>query len=72
MTIGSQISSMTNPIGPEQPSYLPLNSEKMMADFFYTLASININLSAPNLAKMYITIRSPMSSIMVHVGPNRS
>ena len=30
----------------------------------YTLASTNIEQSAPNLVKMYVTIRSRMSSIM--------
>ena len=33
-------------------------------NFGYTLASPNINQSAPNLVKMYVTIRSQMSSIM--------
>ena len=33
-------------------------------DFVYTLASTNINQSAPNLVKMYVTIRSRMSLIM--------
>ena len=33
-------------------------------DFVYTLASPNINQSAPNFVKMYVTIRSPMSLIM--------
>ena len=33
-------------------------------DFVYTLASPNINQSAPNLVKMYATTRSRMSSIM--------
>ena len=33
-------------------------------DFVYTLASTNINQSALNLVKRYITIRSFMSSIM--------
>ena len=27
------------------------------SDFVYTLASTNINKSAPNLVKMYVTIR---------------
>ena len=31
------------------------------SDFVYTLASTNINQSAPNLVKMYVTIRSRMS-----------
>ena len=33
------------------------------SDFVYALVSININQSAPNLVKMYVTIRSQMSSI---------
>ena len=32
------------------------------SDFVYTLASTNINQSAPKLVKMYVTIRSRMSS----------
>ena len=35
-----------------------------IAVFVYTLASTNINQSAPNLVKMYLTIRSLISSIM--------
>ena len=34
-----------------------------------TLASTNINQSAPNLVRMYMTIRSRMSSIMELIGP---
>ena len=37
-------------------------------DLVYTLASTNINQSAPNLVKMYVTIRSRMSSIMDLIG----
>ena len=33
-------------------------------DFIYILASPNINQSAPNLVKMYVTIRSWISSII--------
>ena len=33
-------------------------------DFVYTLAYTNINQSAPNLVKMYVTIRSQMNLIM--------
>ena len=33
-------------------------------DFVYTLAFPNINQSAPNLVKMYVAIRSQMSSII--------
>ena len=38
------------------------------SDFVYTLASTNIDQSAPNLVKMYVTIRSRMSSIMHLIG----
>ena len=40
--------------------------------FVYTLASKNIDQSAPNLVKMYMTIRSLMSSIMDLIGPELS
>ena len=39
------------------------------SDFVYTLASTNIDQSAPNLVKMYMTIRSRMSLIMELIGP---
>ena len=38
------------------------------SDFAYTLASTNIDQSTPNLVKMYLTIRSRMSSIMDLIG----
>ena len=41
-------------------------------DFVYTLASTNINQSAPNLVKMYVTMRSQMSLIMDVIGPELS
>ena len=34
------------------------------SDFVYTLASTNVDQSAPDLVKMYMTIRSWMGSIM--------
>ena len=37
-----------------------------------TLASTNINQSAPNLVKVYMTIRSQMSLIMELIGPELS
>ena len=41
---------------------MPLNFKKMAeSDFVYTLASTNINQSAPFLVKMYVTIRSQIS-----------
>ena len=41
------------------------NSEN---DFVYTLASTNIDQSAPNLVRMYVIIRSWMSLIMDLIG----
>ena len=43
------------------------------SDFVYTPASTNIDQSAPNLVKMYMTIlRSPMSFIMDVIRPELS
>ena len=42
------------------------------SDFVYTLASTNIDQSAPNLVKMYVVIRSQMSLIMDLIGPKLS
>ena len=41
-------------------------------DFVYTLSSTNIDQSAPNLIKLYVIIRSEMSSIMDVIGPELS
>ena len=41
-------------------------------DFVYTLSSTNIDQSAPNLVKMYVIIRSQMSSKMDPIGPELS
>ena len=49
----------------EHPELFALEFGKIAeSDFVYTLASTNIDQSAPNLVKMYMTIRSHMSSIM--------
>ena len=45
-------------------SYLPLNLEKLLNLTVYTLASTNIDQSAPNLATIYMPIKSQMSSII--------
>ena len=42
------------------------------SDFVYTLASTNIDQSAPNLVKMYMIIRFRMRSIMDLMGPELS
>ena len=57
---------------PEHPELFALEFGKIAeSDFVYTVASTNINQSAPNLVKMYITIRSRMSSIIGLIGPEQ-
>ena len=51
-------------IGPQLSELSALELEKFaILDFVYTLASANIDQSVPNLAIIYIPIRSRMSSI---------
>ena len=58
---------------PEHPELFALEFVKIAeTDFVYTLASTNINQSAPNLVKMYVTISSKMSLIMNVIGPELS
>ena len=58
---------------PEHLELLALEFGKIpKTDFVYTLVSPNINQSAPNLVKMYVTIRSRMSSIMDLIGAELS
>ena len=65
MLIRSRMSSIMGQIEAEHPELLALEFGKIAeSDFVYTLASTNINQSAPNLVKIYVTIRSWMSSIM--------
>ena len=60
-------------IKPEYPELFALEFGKIAeTDFVYTLASTNMNRSAPNLVKMYVTIRYQMSSIMDLIGPELS
>ena len=60
-------------IKPEHRELFALEFGKIAeSDFVYTLASTNINQSAPNLVKMCVTIRSWMSSIMVLIKPELS
>ena len=60
-------------IKPENPELFALEFGKIAeTDFVYTLASPNTNQSAPNLVKMYVTIRSRMSSIMDVIGADLS
>ena len=53
------MSSIMGKIEPEHPELFALEFGKIAeSDFVYTLASTNIDQSAPNLVKMYMTIRS--------------
>ena len=59
------MSPVKGEIEPEHPELFALEFGKIAEyDFVYTLASTNINQSTPNLVKMYVIIRSQMSSIM--------
>ena len=65
MPIRSRMSLIISQIEPEHPELFALEFGKIAeTNFVYTLASPNIKQSAPNLVKMYVTIRSRMSSIM--------
>ena len=57
-------------IGLELSELSALELEKFaIFDFVYTLASANIYQLVPNLATIYIPIRSRMSSIMGQIEP---
>ena len=65
MSIRSQISFIMGQIESEHPELFALAFGKIAEnDFVYTLSSTNIDQSASNLVKMYMTIRSWMTSIM--------
>ena len=56
MPIRSHMSSIMGRIEPEHSELFALEFRKIAEyDFFYTLSSTNINHSAPNLVKMYVT-----------------
>ena len=61
------------PIRPEQLELFTFELGKIASfDFVYSLASTNINQSAPNLVIMYMSIRFQMSLIMGQVIPDQS
>ena len=67
------MSLIMDPIGPEQLELLDVELGKITAfNFVHSLASTNINQSAPNLVTMYMSIRSQMSLIMGQVIPDQS
>ena len=64
------MSSIIGQIESETPELFALEFGKIAeSDFVYTPASTNIDQSASNLVKMYMTIRSRMSLIMDLIGP---
>ena len=64
------MSSIMGQIELEHPELFALEFGNIAEyNFVHTLASTNINQSAPNLVKMYVTIRSQMSLIMDLIGP---
>ena len=69
MPIRFRISSIIEQIEPEDQELFALDFGKIAeSDIVYTLASTNINQSAPNLVKMYVIIRSGISLIMDLIG----
>ena len=73
MLIKSRMSLIMGQIEIEHPELFALEFGIIAEyDFVYTAASTNIDQSAPNLVKMYMTIRSWMSSIMDVIRPELS
>ena len=65
--------SIIGQIKSEHPKLFALKFGKIAeSDFVYTPASTNINQWAPNLVKMYVTIRSWMGPIMDLIEPELS
>ena len=70
MPIHSRMSLNMGQIDPEHPELFAVEFGKIAEyDFVYTLSSTNIDQSVPNLVKMYVIIKSRMSSIMDLIGP---
>ena len=73
MPIRARIILIMGQIQPEHPGLFAFELGKIAeSDFVYTLASTNIDQSAPNLVRMYMTIRSRMSLIMDLIRPELS
>ena len=73
MPIRFQMSSIMGQIEVEHPKLFALQFGKIAEyDFVYTLSSTNIDQSAANLVKMYVIIRSRMSSIIDLIRPELS
>ena len=73
MPMRARMSLIMGQIEIEQPELFALQFGIIAeSDFVYTLAYTNIDQSAPNLVKMYMTIRSWMSLIMDLIRPELS
>ena len=73
MPIRARMRSIIGQIEAEHPELFALEFGKIAkSDFVYILASTNIDQSAPNVVKMYMTIRSRVSLIMDLIGPELS
>ena len=73
MPIRSRMSLIMGQIEPKHSELFALEFGKIAEyDFVYTLSSSNIDQSAPNLVKIYVIIRSRMTSIMDLIGPGLS
>ena len=73
LLIRSWMSSIMCQIEPEHPELFALEFGKITEyDFVYTLSSRNIDQSAPILVKMFMIVRSQMSSIKDLSGPEPS
>ena len=73
ITTRSWISFIMISIGLEQLELFALELGKIAEfDFFYTLASRNVDQSVPNLVKMNMTIRPQVSLIMDVIRPELS
>ena len=73
MPIRSRMSLIMGQIEPEHPQLFALQFGKIAEhDFVYSISSINIDVSAPNLVKLYVIIRSQMILIMDLIGPELS
>ena len=65
MAMRARMSLIIGQIEPEHPKLFALEFGKIAdSDFVYSLASANIDQSVPNLATIYMPIKSRMSSIM--------
>ena len=65
------MSSIMGLIGSGRLELFALELERLLYLTLFTLASTIINQSAPNLVKIYMTIRSRMGTIMGAIGPEQ-